>query len=329
MPTPSTARWPKPRSEDEFEEIVVDFLRLRWGDPNAQRFGRRGQRQHGVDVIGRPSRLGGASAAGQAKNVASLSVSDVVAEVRKAARFPGGLAEFCVVTSCDRDASLLAAVRQRFAKNRMAFAIEVVFWEDIVSEICVDERLVAKHWSGFGSADGRTLAPQLQAKVGRTEVRLVEAAEEHRQFTIAAHRMQQLSALRGVYADLIAQATQLSIFIQSEIHVFAFSPRNKLRDAFYEQAVVLEDDLYPTVSRISFLDTDENRRFDIDQLCAAFRDVCAEGQFHDRVLSEEDQDHWSTLISSAVGQFCREIRKSLDAEEARVSMSPPSLAAPT
>src|ERR1043165_10316520 len=93
MPTPATARWPKTRSEDEFEDIVVDFLRLRWKDPNAQRFGRRGQRQHGVDVLGRPPRLGGASAGGQAKNTDTLSLHDVVAEVTKASTLPGGLKE--------------------------------------------------------------------------------------------------------------------------------------------------------------------------------------------------------------------------------------------
>src|SRR3954469_25892700 len=87
MPTPATAKWPKPKSEDEFEDIVVDFLRVRWRDPNAQRNGRRGQRQHGVDVIGDPPRLKGRTAAAQCKNMDGLTLADIVAEVELAKTF--------------------------------------------------------------------------------------------------------------------------------------------------------------------------------------------------------------------------------------------------
>jgi hypothetical protein len=51
MPIPSTANFPPPRSEDEFEDIVADALRLLFGRPQLMRFGRRGQRQHGIDGV--------------------------------------------------------------------------------------------------------------------------------------------------------------------------------------------------------------------------------------------------------------------------------------
>src|SRR5689334_12162214 len=99
MPTPVTAKLPKPKNEDEFEDMCVDFLRLRWKDPHATRNGRRGQRQHGVDIVGLPSSLDGKTAGAQCKNTDALTLDDVIAEAEKAEGFPGGLGEFLIVTS--------------------------------------------------------------------------------------------------------------------------------------------------------------------------------------------------------------------------------------
>jgi hypothetical protein len=52
MPTPSTSDLPKPKSWDEFEDIVWSIYIQRWQDPHAQRYGRNGQAQHGVDIYG-------------------------------------------------------------------------------------------------------------------------------------------------------------------------------------------------------------------------------------------------------------------------------------
>lgn len=164
MPTPSTAKWPKPRSEDEFEDIVVDFVRVRWKDPNAQRHGRRGQKQRGVDIVGRPPRLKGKTVAGQCKNTDVLTLGDVVEEVEKAKRFPGGLAEFYVITSGDRDAKLQVAVRKHFKVKPAPFDVEVVFWSDVVADLAEHPDLVWKHWKGFGkSASRRPLRPTIDA----------------------------------------------------------------------------------------------------------------------------------------------------------------------
>lgn len=159
MPTPSTAVWPKPRSEDEFEDITVDFLRVRWKDPNAQRHGRRGQAQHGVDIVGHPPRLGGKPAGGQCKNTNSLALADVIKEIDKAKAFPGGIAEFYVVTSGDRDAKLQTEVREYLASNPAPFVVALVFWDDIVADVSTVPSLVDKHWKGFsdGVAAGSNL----------------------------------------------------------------------------------------------------------------------------------------------------------------------------
>jgi len=55
MPTIPQSELPRPKSWDEFEEIVWDIYQRLWKDPHAQRYGRSGQAQQGVDIYGQPS----------------------------------------------------------------------------------------------------------------------------------------------------------------------------------------------------------------------------------------------------------------------------------
>lgn len=178
MPTPSTAVLPKPRSEDEFEDIAVDCLRIRWRDPNALRNGRRGQSQHGVDIVGHPPWLNGRTAGGQCKKTDSLSLSEVTREVEKAKTFPGGLGEFYLVTSSDRDAKLQAAVREYVATNAPPFVVVLVFWEDVVNEIANDSDLVAKHWKGFFGQSATPEAVSNGDSAYDQETRIAEAQHQ-------------------------------------------------------------------------------------------------------------------------------------------------------
>jgi hypothetical protein len=178
MPIPTTAKWPKPKSEDEFEDIVVDFLRIRWKDPHATRNGRRGQRQDGVDIVGHPPWAKGKTAGAQCKNTDSPTLASVNSEVEKAKGFKGGLSEFLVVTSGDRDSSLQAEVREHYKVQPAPFHVEILFWSDVVADISGDAELVAKHWKGF-PAGGSDLehAASPPSWIDRESVRDDETAE--------------------------------------------------------------------------------------------------------------------------------------------------------
>jgi len=45
-------RIPKPKNWQDFERAMWVLARSEWNDPNAQRHGRQGQSQHGVDIFG-------------------------------------------------------------------------------------------------------------------------------------------------------------------------------------------------------------------------------------------------------------------------------------
>lgn len=163
MPTPATAKWAKPRSEDEFEDIAVDGLRIRWSDPHVVRNGRRGQRQHGVDIVGRPPWLTGGTAGAQCKNMETLNLADVISAVEQAKAFPGGLGEFLVVTSAERDGALQTAVREHYRSHPAPFDVQLLFWPDVTGDVSQDDALVAKYWKGFtGASQGPDRDAQLR-----------------------------------------------------------------------------------------------------------------------------------------------------------------------
>ncbi|HXK20077.1 MAG TPA: hypothetical protein VNG33_19835 [Polyangiaceae bacterium] len=151
MPTPSTAKWPRPKSEDEWEDMVLDAMRIRWKDPNAQRNGRRGQRQDGVDIFGT---AGGQAVAAQAKNMDSVSEAEVQVEVGKAERFEPSIEQFYLAVGGPRDAKLQQILRAISARRVSAgqFPVHVLFFDDICQDLAVDPVLVRKYWQSFLAA---------------------------------------------------------------------------------------------------------------------------------------------------------------------------------
>ena len=155
MPTVAQSEWPKPKSWDEFEDIVWDlYLRL-WDDPNAQRYGRPGQAQQGVDIYGQPTRLGGRYAGVQCKRYdeGALTRAIVEGEVAKAEEFSPPLAEYTIATTERRNARLQAAVREINRARQAAgkFSIQVAFWDDLCSWLSdpSNNDLLQKHYGDW------------------------------------------------------------------------------------------------------------------------------------------------------------------------------------
>ncbi|CAN96867.1 hypothetical protein predicted by Glimmer/Critica [Sorangium cellulosum So ce56] len=128
--------------------MVLDAMRLRWGDPNAQRNGRRGQRQQGVDVFGLMSK---ACVAAQAKNSDTLNEADVKAEIAKAEKFRPQLQHYYLAIGGPRDAPLQEFVRLLSAErvSKGDFAVHVLFFEDICNELSASAAMVRKYWGEF------------------------------------------------------------------------------------------------------------------------------------------------------------------------------------
>jgi len=89
MPNPSTSELPRPKSWDEFEDIVAGIYKRFWEDEHTTRNGRSGQRQHGVDIYGRPYNYGGMYVGVQCKRLdeGKLTKKRIETEIEKADNF--------------------------------------------------------------------------------------------------------------------------------------------------------------------------------------------------------------------------------------------------
>jgi hypothetical protein len=136
MPTLANMLIPPPKSWDEFQDITLSALKLRWRSANLQQNGRQGQAQAGVDVYG-PDDLGRHAGVQCKQTTDELELSTVLAEVKKAEAFKPALEAFFMATTGKRDAKIQTDVRL-LSENRLKvskFPVGVLFWEDIVQDL--------------------------------------------------------------------------------------------------------------------------------------------------------------------------------------------------
>lgn len=126
--------YPKPRSEDEFEDLVTDLYRRELHCSNLQRYSRKGQSQNGVDSAGIDK---GEVIGIQSKNFAlsnKITEKEIEAEIEKAKKFKPKLCRYIIATSADTDGAIQSYVLGKSTVHEAAgiFSVEIVFWEHII-----------------------------------------------------------------------------------------------------------------------------------------------------------------------------------------------------
>lgn len=155
MPDITTSEFPLPRSWEEFEDIVWDLYARIWLDPNAQRNGRSGQRQNGVDIFGRAAYLNDQLSGIQCKRYSdgNLSITAIKDEINKAESFQPSLAEFIIATTEHRNAKLQQFIREiNTERVRVgSFRVRLIFWEDICRYLSHPQNhdLIRQHYQGW------------------------------------------------------------------------------------------------------------------------------------------------------------------------------------
>lgn len=143
---------PPPDNWQDFEELCLDLWSKLWNDANAQKHGRSGQAQQGVDVYGRPDQ--GPKWAGvqcKLKNQRAdggLSLSELEDLIKEARRFEPPLGHFIIATTAPRDAHLQAAARRMDDCERQSgsFSVAVFSWDDIVSKLSGFPEILRKYY---------------------------------------------------------------------------------------------------------------------------------------------------------------------------------------
>ncbi len=155
---------PQPANWQDFEALCRDLWSRIWDDDNAQRHGREGQPQHGVDIFGRPGR--GATWAGVQCKLKSqhlggrLGAAEIEAEVAKARSFNPRLTAYILATTAPRDVAVQQTAREITERHASSdeFSVTVFAWEDICERLEAHEDLLAQHFPHLGFAGGSARA---------------------------------------------------------------------------------------------------------------------------------------------------------------------------
>lgn len=144
----------RPENWQDFEKLCCDLWRAIWKDPNAQRNGREGQAQHGVDICTSSSFKGGVigiqcKGKGSYIKASSLSVSEINEEVKKALTHEPKLTEFIIAYTGPSDNELTkhAARLTDDHKKEGLFSVDIISWPSIWSLLAQRKEILKTHYS--------------------------------------------------------------------------------------------------------------------------------------------------------------------------------------
>lgn len=150
MPTTASINLPTPKSWDEFEDICLSVAKLKFKSTNFNRYGRTGQKQHGVDITGKDDF--GFLIGLQCKNTLNLLTEKIIEnEIVKAESFAPRLSTLYIATTRPPDAPLQSLIK-KLSNQRVAqgnFAIGVLFWTDIEQELSKDINELKRFYPQF------------------------------------------------------------------------------------------------------------------------------------------------------------------------------------
>lgn len=179
-----------PKSWETFEDLCLALFKSIWNDSLAQKNGRRGQRQHGVDVFGTVGGTGtnfmGVQCKGKDQGLgAQVTVRELEEELAKAEAWEPPLAHWIFATTAPTDAMLQEAARKLSAERtaKGLFPVSVLGWGDI-------QALLVEHRSAL-----RQFYPEVESD-------LPSLIAEMRGFAGG----EVLTALRQVIADLAVRS---------------------------------------------------------------------------------------------------------------------------
>jgi hypothetical protein len=147
MPIISRIELPKPKDWQEFEDMVLEALRLKWGSPNLQKNGRPGQKQDGVDIFG-PDYLERPTGIQCKRYQEPINLKIIEQELEKSEKFTETLTAIYVVTSGNHDVNIQKEVRS-LSKKRTSIglsAVGVMFWEDIIDSLLLSPNIFRRFY---------------------------------------------------------------------------------------------------------------------------------------------------------------------------------------
>ena len=168
---------PPPKSWEVFEDLCHQLFKAVWRDPLAQKVGRRGQAQRGVDIFGSPSGNYGICHGVQCKAKESQYDSnprfeEIQEELTNAEGFEPILHHWIFATTAPVDVALQQKARELSAArvNEGRFTVSVLGWDEIVFLLCKHKEVLSAFYPDHGF-DVSRLLENMQAMPHASEIR--------------------------------------------------------------------------------------------------------------------------------------------------------------
>ena len=184
-----------PKEWGTFEDLCHALFKRVWQDQLAQKNGRRGQGQHGVDVFGSPNgdrrSYLGVQCKGKDSNYGSKAEwTEVLAEIAKAENFSPKLDEWVFATTAPADAVLQKVARELSVERKAKglFSVDVLGWEEIQALMANAPEVIAEFYPEHADHLPQVIQalralPSLEAKltnlVDRFDAKLLESSNPH------------------------------------------------------------------------------------------------------------------------------------------------------
>lgn len=144
---------PKPKNWQDFESICHELWRSIWGDINAQKNGRQGQPQHGVDIYGYPSYSKGLHAVqckGKNDNYdTKVTIDEINEECEKAKEFEPHISNYILATTKKKEITLQEHCLKLTSDHKYDFPVSIWSWDDIEPEIQARPEILKKHYESL------------------------------------------------------------------------------------------------------------------------------------------------------------------------------------
>lgn len=140
---------PPPANWQDFESLCLALWSEIWGDPTAQKNGRQGQPQSGVDVSGQIRGTGdwcGVQCKLKSQLTGGeLSSKELEAEVTKARSFRPKLVAYTFATTCPSD--VIIQEHARIMSAREEFQVRIFSWSDIEDALSFRSSILAAFYA--------------------------------------------------------------------------------------------------------------------------------------------------------------------------------------
>jgi len=142
---------PIPSNWQDFESICHHLWKEIWNDPNAQKNGRNGQKQNGVDIFGTPiysKYFSGVQCKKKDYLLGSyLKESEIIDECNNAKKFSPAISSFSLATTTPRDSNMQKIARELTDQEVYPFSVQIWSWDDIQTEIVFRPLILGQYYS--------------------------------------------------------------------------------------------------------------------------------------------------------------------------------------